>query len=183
MEREGKEQSERLGFPAVSSSFWPLSPEHYISRSQGSSGSENNGEETGKHSFSLSMRVADAELQIIRVITWTGKLQRKTFHWNNLTLTTAYSFTLLTNIKLWKHKVNLDEIKKSMADKSHDTTWENENKFLRLQNLNLCHLNWLSHKKHGSLPSFVSSHAGSITLHHSQEQNKSKMAKRTIGLF
>lgn len=37
-----------LSFHSLSVSLWPLPPEHCISRSQGSSGSKNNGEETGK---------------------------------------------------------------------------------------------------------------------------------------
>lgn len=47
LKREGKGTKEWLGFPPASASLWPLTPEHYISRSQGLSGSENNGREAG----------------------------------------------------------------------------------------------------------------------------------------
>ena len=45
--REGRGTKGRLGFHLVSASRWPLPPENYISRSQGASGSENNGREIG----------------------------------------------------------------------------------------------------------------------------------------
>lgn len=46
-EQGGKGTEEWLGSPPASASLWPLPPERYISRSQGPSGSEYNGRETG----------------------------------------------------------------------------------------------------------------------------------------